>query len=135
MSHLPDAGISGRASEITDETLGVLVRAFYARVRRDPEIGPLFDAAVEDWDEHLERLTAFWSSVMLTSGRYKGDPLTAHRRQPVQPAMFARWLQLWGKTTDDLFEPGPAAALQARADRIGRSLQLGLFFDPAKTPG
>ena len=133
MPDLPDPSVPGRACEITDETLGALVRAFYARVRRDPEIGPVFNAAVEDWDEHLERLTAFWSSVMLTSGRYRGDPLTAHRRQPVQPSMFARWLQLWRETTDDLFEAEPAAALQARADRIGRSLQLGLFFNPAET--
>jgi len=118
--------IAMRRTEIDDEGLRTLVDRFYARVRQDPEIGPVFNAAVQDWDEHLARLAAFWSSVMLTSGRYKGDPFNAHLRQPIESPMFARWLALWKQTTEELFDPGPAAALQAKAERIGQSLSLGL---------
>ena len=51
-----------------DEThLQRLIPIFYARVRADPLIGPVFNNAVDDWDDHLRRLVAFWSSVMLTS--------------------------------------------------------------------
>src|SRR5688500_2760343 len=57
---------------ITEERLQALVDLFYARVRRDPMIGPVFNRAIHDWAEHLDKLQAFWSSVMLTSGRYKG---------------------------------------------------------------
>ena len=76
-------------AEITEERLAALVPAFYARVRNDPLIGPLFNAAVHDWAEHLEKLTAFWSSVMLTTGRYKGSPMAAHLRHvdAITPAM------------------------------------------------
>ena len=117
--------------------LAELVDTFYARVRRDDQIGPLFNAAVEDWDEHLDRLTRFWSSVMLTSGRYKGSPMTAHRRHvaAITPAMFDRWLAIWSEVTDELM-PAPAArALQAKAANIAESLKLGLFFrlPPAAT--
>ena len=118
-----------RRAGIDNEGLRELVDRFYARVRRDPEIGPVFNAAVQDWDEHLARLADFWSSVMLTSGRYKGDPFNAHLRQPVESPMFARWLALWEETTAELFQPEPAAALQARARRIGDSLRIGIELE------
>lgn len=120
---------------MTEEILSELVDRFYAKVRRDQLIGPLFNAAIADWPEHLEKLTAFWSSVMLTSGRYKGNPMAAHLRHATQiePAMFKRWLELWRETARELLDEGSAAAITAKAERIAESLQLGLFFNlPAK---
>lgn len=119
-------------AEITEERLAVLVPAFYARVRRDQLIGPLFNAAVHDWAEHLVKLTAFWSSVMLTTGRYKGSPMAAHLRHvdAITPAMFVRWLEIWNETTAELMPPEAAAALQDKAARIAESLQLGLRYRP-----
>lgn len=115
---------------MTEEILGQLVDRFYARVRGDELIGPLFNAAVSDWPEHLEKLTAFWSSVMLTSGRYKGRPLPAHIKHAdrISSASFARWLALWRETTDELLDPASAAALQDKAARIAESLSLGIDF-------
>ena len=66
-------------TEIGEEPLRILVETFYGKVRQDPLIGPVFNNAIDDWPEHLDKLQAFWSSVMLTSGRYKGRPLPAHR--------------------------------------------------------
>ena len=116
--------------ELDEEQLKAVVLAFYARVRRDEMIGPLFNAAVEDWDEHLDRLTRFWSSVMLTSGRYKGNPMVVHRRhaEAIAPSMFDRWLELWAEITDELMPAAAAAALQSKAGHIAESLKLGLFF-------
>jgi hemoglobin len=90
----------------------------------------VFNDAIHDWDEHLEKLTAFWSSVMLTSGRYKGSPMAAHIRHmdAINPEMFERWLDIWAETTTDLMSPATAAAMQDKAARIGESLQLGLAF-------
>lgn len=115
---------------ITEESLAELVPAFYARVREDELIGPLFNSAIHDWDEHLGKLTAFWSSVMLTSGRYKGSPMMAHllHVDAIKPAMFERWLEIWAETTADLMPPEAAIAMQAKANRIAESLQLGLSF-------
>src|SRR3546814_6393022 len=65
-------------ADITEAQLAELVSHFYGKVRRDPELGPVFNGAISDWDTHLEKLTAFWSSVMLGTGRYRGQPMVAH---------------------------------------------------------
>ena len=118
----------------TEDGLNALVEAFYARVRSDDELEPIFNDAINDWPEHLEKLTAFWSSVMLTSGRYKGQPVPAHmkHRDRITPALFNRWLDLWRRTTDDMMTPDAAEALQAKANRIAESLQLAMFFRPGR---
>ncbi|MGE4430439.1 MAG: group III truncated hemoglobin [Sphingobium sp.] len=116
--------------QMDDEGLRHLVDVFYARIRADEQLGPIFNDAVHDWPDHLEKLTAFWSSVMLGSGRYKGQPVPAHKKHQsrITPALFDRWLALWARTTDELMEQGAAEALQAKAGRISESLQLALFF-------
>lgn len=107
-----------------------LVELFYAKVRRDLVLGPVFNRAVDDWADHLQRLTAFWSSVMLTSGRYKGSPVAAHLRhsESIDPAMFGRWLDLWRETARECLAPADAAAVVLKAERIAESLKLALFF-------
>ena len=119
-----------QGGRIDEAMLERLIPRFYERVRADAEIGPLFDAAVHDWSGHLDTLVAFWSSVMLTSGRYKGNPVAEHLKHKalITPAMFDRWLALWTATTDELTPPPVAEALQAKAARIAESLQLALFF-------
>lgn len=115
---------------LNDEGLQKLVTAFYSRVRADVELGPIFNDAIEDWPEHLDKLTDFWSSVMLTSGRYKGQPVPAHvkHKDRISPELFDRWLGLWAQTTDELMEPEAALQLQAKAARIAESLKLAMFF-------
>ncbi|WP_239807333.1 group III truncated hemoglobin [Croceicoccus hydrothermalis] len=116
--------------KLDDAGLEALVQAFYARVRADAELGPIFNDAIDDWPSHLEKLTAFWSSVMLTSGRYKGQPVPAHvkHKDRITPELFDRWLGLWEQTTNEMMEPDAALALQAKAARIAESLQLAMFF-------
>ncbi len=122
--------MSARFQHIDDASIEVLVRAFYEKARRDPQLGPVFEAAVHDWEAHFSTLNRFWSSVMLTSGAYKGDPVGAHRPLPIEPEFFDRWLALWGATAAELFAPEQAGALVAKAERIGDSLKLALFFRP-----
>ena len=115
---------------IDEESLRELVGQFYARVRADAELGPVFNDAIHDWPQHLDLLTDFWSSVMLTSGRYKGRPVPAHHKHAarISPELFDRWLALWDETSSTLMVPEAAAALQDKARRIAESLQLALFF-------
>ena len=117
-------------SPITEESLKQLVDTFYAKVREDDLIGPVFNGAIDDWPEHLDRLQAFWSSVMLTSGRYKGRPLPAHIKHgdAINAASFERWLGLWRETTSELLDAESAAAMQDKAERIAESLMLGIQF-------
>lgn len=116
---------------IPEEALPPLLERFYERVRRDPELGPVFAEAIGNWPEHLQKLAAFWSSVMMTTGRYKGNPVAAHLRHAgkLTSVMFERWLALWASTTDEMLAPDQAAAMQAKAARIGESLRLSLRLE------
>ncbi|HYP64692.1 MAG TPA: group III truncated hemoglobin [Acidocella sp.] len=126
---------------LDEPSLTRLVTHFYARLRLDPLLGPLFNRAIADWPEHLQRLAAFWSSVMLTTGRYKGQPLPAHLRHQaeIRPEMFERWLELWEQSAAQCLPPEGAAAVAAKAHRIAASLRMALFpelppvFVPATT--
>ena len=115
---------------ITEPAIATLVSRFYGKARRDPMIGPLFEQAVEDWDEHLAKLCDFWSSVMLTSGRYKGNPMAAHLKHPIEPEFFDCWLNLWRETSAEIFPPAEAALFQLKAENIAASLKLALFYRP-----
>lgn len=120
--HAPD----GPGFESLDEAaLAALVRHFYAAVRADAELGPVFAAAVEDWDAHERRLVDFWSALMLGNGRYRGNPAQLHldHAERIRPELFARWLALWRRCSDDLLQPADAAAVQERAARIGDHLK------------
>ena len=115
---------------MTEKELSLLVERFYSKVREDPLLGPVFNRAIDDWPEHLERMRAFWSSVMLTSGRYKGNPMAAHlkHKEAIRPPMFDRWLELWCETARETLDEMGAGKVLAKAERIAESLQLGMFF-------
>lgn len=103
-----------------------LVRGFYARVRTDDVLGPIFAAKVEDWEPHLQRMCAFWSSVALMTGRYHGQPMAKHLPLPVDARHFDRWLALFEGSARDLCPPKAADHLLMLARRIALSLELGV---------
>ena len=115
---------------MTEQQLSDLVHKFYGKIRDDEVLGPVFDSAIRDWPEHLEKMSAFWSSVMLTTGRYKGSPMAAHlkHRSAIERPMFERWLRLWRETAPEVLDADGAAAVIAKAERIAESLQLAIFF-------
>ncbi len=122
------SGLIGEIEGVDEAGLARLVDRFYAAVRADDLIGPVFNEAIGDWPDHLEKLTAFWSSLMLTSGRYKGTPMAAHlrHRARITPPMFDRWLALWREATEAEMPPSAALSLQAKAARIAESFKLAL---------
>jgi len=107
---------------LTEEILQELVHRFYSRVRGDALLGPIFAARVKDWPPHLERMTAFWSSVALMTGRYHGAPVPAHMGLPITWTHFERWLALFRETANQTCPPAGAAHVIERAERIARSL-------------
>jgi len=125
--------VSGPHGEITEASIRALVDRFYARVRRHAVLGPVFEAAIapDAWPVHLEKMYAFWSSVMLTSGRYKGNPVAVHRSVAgIAPELFVPWLDLFEDTAAEMFTPGIAERFAQSARRIAESLRLALFFRP-----
>ena len=120
------AGIMG----IDEAYLSVLVDEFYARIRADPRLGPIFEAEIgEDWGPHLDRMKRFWASVALNAGNYSGKPVAVHQRiAGVAPEDFERWLTLFRATLEDTAQtPEAINYLMFRAERIAQSLRMAMF--------
>ena len=111
-----------------------LVHRFYDRVRVDPTLAPIFAARIADWEPHLERMVAFWSSVALMTGRYHGAPVPAHASLPVNGEHFEQWLALFRQTANETCPPAGAAHVIERAERIAHSLYMAVQ-DAARTNG
>ncbi len=119
---------------IDEEAIHALVHGFYARVRQDDAIGPIFNDVIGDgWDAHLAKLCDFWSSVMLQTGRFNGRPMAAHMRlKGVRPEHFERWLMLFRQTARETCSPAVAELFIDRAENIARGFQLGMFYQPVR---
>jgi hemoglobin len=126
---------------VNEEQIAVLVDTFYARVRQDATLGPVFARVVGDaWEPHLEKMRAFWSSLVLASGRYKGNPMVAHLRllPRIGAEHFELWLNLWRETAAELFPPQVAVTFVWRAETMAERV-LGAIDQyhgqVAKIPG
>lgn len=103
-----------------------LVRAFYGKIQADPLLGPVFAARISDWEPHLERMFAFWSSVTLLTGVYHGRPMQRHFGLPVESTHFDRWLALFRQTARENCPPEAAAVFIGKAEMIAQSIEYGL---------
>lgn len=114
----------------TEAQIEDLVSTFYARIRKHPTLSPIFERVIgPDWGPHLKLMCDFWSSVMLTTGKYKGRPIPAHVKiTDIVPAHFNEWLALFEVTARELFVPALAESFVEKAKRIAESLKLGLAF-------
>ncbi len=113
-------------TSIDEAMIERLVRAFYDRARHDPLIGPIFESEVHDWEAHIGRMCAFWSSIALMSGRYHGQPMVAHLPLPIDTPHFDRWLDIFAETVRDVCSPQAVAFFLERAHRIADSLEYGI---------
>lgn len=123
------AQISAEIAErtgIDEAMINRLVRIFYGKVRADKLLGPVFDARIADWEPHLQRMVAFWSSVALMSGVYHGRPMEKHVPLPVDARHFDRWLALFEESANEVCPPAAAAHFIERAHRVAESLELGI---------
>jgi hemoglobin len=111
---------------ITEAMIERLVHGFYAKVRTDALLAPVFEARIRDWEPHLGQMCAFWSSVALMSGCYHGTPMVKHLPLPVDAAHFDRWLALFEQAAREICPPHAAAHFVERARRIAASLELGI---------
>ena len=111
---------------IDEAMIDALVEGFYARVRDDALIGPIFAARITDWAPHLAQMKLFWSSVALSTGVYQGRPMPRHLPLPIDARHFDRWLELFTETARAICPAVAAAHFIERAKRIAESLELGV---------
>ena len=124
-ARLPERN-SPQAAESNQEMINKLVRAFYAKARVDPLLGPVFNTRIQDWEPHLRTIVDFWSSLTLMSAAYGGQPMSKHLDLKVDARHFDRWLALWEATARELCPEAAAERFVALARRVGASLELGI---------
>lgn len=110
-----------------------LVNRFYKKVRQDLILGPIFNAIIEDWEAHLELLSDFWESQLLTKRTYLGNPIAVHQEvddkmnHTITSEHFGLWLNIWFSTIDELFEGETAWVAKNRAQKMSTMLFLKIF--------
>ncbi len=110
----------------TEEEVALLVHTFYAKARKDPSLGPIFEAHVIDWDAHFVQMTNFWSAQLRGTSRFRGAPMPKHIVLPELTAeLFERWLQLFQQTTEELGNPSLQQHANAVASFIANRLWQG----------
>ncbi len=108
--------------------IDAFVETFYASVREDALLGPIFAARIADWGPHLARMKSFWRGVLLNSGEYSGNPMRMHVAIPgLEERHFAHWLDLFYAALTSLEPRGEAArAVGQKARMIADSLLTGI---------
>jgi hemoglobin len=115
----PDPGLC------TEEEISYLVHTFYATARKDPLLGPIFEAHVTDWNAHFVQMINFWSMKLRGTSRFRGAPMPKHVALPgLTSELFERWLQLFHQTTSGMEN----ANLQFNADMLARHIGSRLWL-------
>ncbi len=122
--------------EITHEQISRLVDEFYLSIRNDAQLAPIFERIIDgNWEPHLEKMKAFWRSVLLKTGEYKGQPVPKHNQiDGLETEDFLQWLELFSKTTKQIFDETTAMQVNETAKRIASSLWLARNKDPFRAP-
>lgn len=103
----------------TIEDIRLLVDSFYGKVREDDLLAHIFNTKIEDrWPQHLEKMYRFWQTVLLEEHTYYGSPFSPHVKLPVGAEHFERWLKLFYKTIDGLFEGEKATRAKWQGERM-----------------
>lgn len=116
----------------TREDINILVHKFYAKVRKEPILGPIFNNHIpnEKWPEHLDKLTDFWETNLFGIPKFKGNPTLKHINvdknldYKTEQLHFGLWLQLWFETIDELYE----GELATKAKEASRRMAHGQFM-------
>jgi hemoglobin len=105
-----------------------VVERFYAVIREDEMLGPIFAERIADWPHHLARMKQFWRSVLLGSAEYTGNPMVRHQQiGGLEEGHFSHWLNLFYQTLrDECAQVEGVEHFAARARMIAESLLIGV---------
>jgi hemoglobin len=114
---------------VTLEDIITLVDVFYEKVRQDELLAPIFNERIQDrWPQHLEKMYAFWQTVLLDERTYYGSPFPPHAQLPVDHSHFKRWMELFIQTADTLFQGEKAYEAKWRAGKMAELFESKINY-------
>ena len=114
---------------LTLEEIKLLVDAFYDKVRQDELLAPIFNERIQDrWPQHLEKMYAFWQTVLLHQQAYQGSPFPPHAQLSINRQHFEKWLELFTSTVDSLFAGEKAGEAKWRARKMAEMFQSKIEY-------
>ena len=118
-----------KADIITINDIELLVNTFYDKIREDEILKDIFNNKIQDrWPQHLEKMYTFWQTILLEEHTYYGSPFVPHAELPVNVEHFERWLQLFFKTVDGLFEGEKAERAKWQGQRMAEIFHSKIQF-------
>lgn len=102
--------------------LSRLIKWFYAKVRYEPELEPIFKAHVHSWPEHIRVIIDFWAGMTGGPSTYRSG-MGRHFRMKLQPAHFDMWLKVWDQNNRDLLPEREAGEMIALGHNLADDLQ------------
>jgi hemoglobin len=114
---------------INESSIRTMVDTFYAGVRTDPVLAPVFERILAGkWETHMPRMYAFWTKLLLGTGEFQGNVFGKHMAlEGIGKEHFVHWLGLFRTTAVEVFGKDEAYVAIEVAERIAGSLQLGYF--------
>lgn len=111
------------------EDIKLLVNAFYTKVREDHLLADIFNDRIQDrWPLHLEKMYAFWQTVLLDEHTYYGSPFVPHAKLPVDKEHFDRWIELFYATIDENFSGEKAKEAKWRAEKMAEMFYQKIMY-------
>lgn len=117
------------ATEVGRLQVSRLVHAFYADVRADALLGPVFARPMHcNWPDHLELMADFWCTALKLERSFRGNVCGRHvvlsgvTRDPL-----LRWLLLWRERASEQLPQAEAGRVQGIAVGMARMRHLGWF--------
>lgn len=116
--------------EITSiDDIKKLVDAFYNKVKKDELLGPVFEERIRGrWPQHLEKLYAFWQTVLLGEHTYFGSPFLPHAGLEVSGNHFQKWMELFKETVDENFKGENANKAKNRAAKMAEMFEAKISY-------
>ncbi len=122
----------------TRKDVFLLVSTFYDKIRKDAEIGFVFNETITDWSEHIEKLTDFWENIIFNNKKYFGNPIHTHLlvdehfNYVITPNLFGIWLNYWFETLNENFSGKNVELIKERARKMSSILMINLFQNKQK---
>ena len=118
---------------INKKNIRIMVDRFYSAILKDDLLADFFidklgDEMISDeWQNHLDKLTDFWASIILGDSAYNGQPLTPHiHMNGLKRETFESWLKLFFKTVDKFYNEESANIFKTRSKMIATNFMRQL---------